>query len=128
MKHFLPIAIALVLSACTKPAETLDQRIDRLGKNVRCPVCRGVSIAESPSDMAKQMLEEIRAQVQRGKSDKDILNFFEERYGEWVLLEPKPVGANLIIWILPSLVVVGGAAGIIAWAKREQRRAKGGSP
>ena len=120
MKNFLPILAAVFLIACMKSPETIEQRVDRLGKNVRCPVCRGVSIAESPSEMAKQMLEEIRSKVQEGKSDAEILKFFEDRYGEWVLLNPKPEGSNLIMWIFPGVVVVGGAAGIVLWAKRKE--------
>ena len=63
-------------------------------------------------------ITELKNQVAQGKSDEEILNFFEERYGEWVLLKPKPHGMNLAVWILPLLAIVGGAAFIISWVKK----------
>ena len=95
-------------------------RIARLGHMIRCPVCRGVPIADSPSEIAGEMMQIVRQQVAAGKGDAEILKYFEDRYGEWALLEPKAEGMNLAIWILPGLVFVGGGVGIVLRLKKQR--------
>ncbi len=114
MKRFLVwgILTAALLSACAKPSTDPQERARRLGARIRCPVCRGVSIADSPSSLAAEMMEVVRQQIASGKSDEEILKFFEERYGEWILLKPKAEGMNLVVWVLPAVVLIGGASGI----------------
>ncbi len=75
-----------LLGACHHEPEQAEARVARLGGQIRCPVCRGVAIADSPSALANQMMEIVRQQVIDGKSDAEILKYFEERYGEWALL------------------------------------------
>lgn len=112
--------IFIVIWSCSKGPEDPETRADRLGSQLRCPVCRGVPISESPSTLAIEMMTLVRTQVQEGKSDEEILKYFETRYGEWVLLEPKPEGMNLMVWILPILVFLGGGAFIFVVAKRRK--------
>lgn len=64
----------------------------------------------------------VRQQIAAGKSDNEVLKYFEERYGEWALLEPKAQGMNLMIWILPALVVLGGGVGIVVGANRMKKK------
>ncbi|MDO8461971.1 MAG: cytochrome c-type biogenesis protein CcmH [Deltaproteobacteria bacterium] len=99
-------------AASLSPGE--EERAQKLGHQLRCPVCRGVAIAESPAELANKMMASVREQIVEGKSDQEILYYFEERYGEWALLQPKAEGINLAIWILPALFVIGGA-GIILY-------------
>ncbi|MBI4411479.1 MAG: cytochrome c-type biogenesis protein CcmH [Deltaproteobacteria bacterium] len=121
MKFFLTwTAFLFVLSCAGSSTESPEDRIQRLGGELRCPVCRGVPISESPATLANEMMDILKNQVAEGKSDEEILNFFEERYGEWVLLQPKPQGMNLAVWILPALALVGGAVFIILRIKRER--------
>ncbi|MBI2340800.1 MAG: cytochrome c-type biogenesis protein CcmH [Deltaproteobacteria bacterium] len=116
--HFLILAGLFFFLACAPAKETTEDRIQRLGGELRCPVCRGVPISESPAALAKEMMDTLKEQAEKGKSDEEILKFFEERYGEWVLLKPKPEGMNLMVWILPALALVGGAVFIITWVKK----------
>ena len=110
----------IFFTACGKPAEDADARVQRLGRQLRCPVCRGVPISESPATLALEMMDLLRVEGAQGKTDEEILKFFEERYGEWVLLDPKPEGMNLAVWVLPLLVLVGGAGFIVRKVKRER--------
>ena len=121
MKTFFLMFLFLMV-ACGPATPDPESRIKNLGQQVRCPVCRGVSIADSPSGLAVQMMGIVRQQVQEGKSDAEILKYFEERYGEWALLKPKPEGLNLLIWILPGLVVVGGSAFILTRLRRQAQK------
>ncbi len=106
--------------ACSKPSTDPHERVKYLGSQIRCPVCRGVPVSESPSTLANEMMEVIREQVAAGKSDEEILKYFEERYGEWALLKPKPEGMNLSLWVLPVLMLVGG--GIVLLLQLRKRR------
>ncbi|MBI2982321.1 MAG: cytochrome c-type biogenesis protein CcmH [Deltaproteobacteria bacterium] len=121
---FILVTFLLVWTACAQSPLTPEERAERIGKQLRCPVCRGVPIAESPSTLAVEMMTVVRAQVQAGKSDEEILKYFEERYGEWVLLEPKPEGMNLAIWLLPLLVFLGGGVFIVVAANKKKKEEK----
>jgi cytochrome c-type biogenesis protein CcmH len=93
-------------SAPLEPA--LEARVQKLGKELRCAVCQGLSIADSPSSMARAQLDTVRSLVAEGKTDEEVVAYFVARYGEWVLLEPKREGFNWLVWAGPVLLVIGG--------------------
>jgi cytochrome c-type biogenesis protein CcmH len=85
-----------------------EARVLKLGKRLRCAVCQGVAISDSPASMARAQLDKVRELVSDGKSDQEILDFFVERYGEWVLLEPTKGGLNALLWLGPlALLGIG---------------------
>jgi cytochrome c-type biogenesis protein CcmH len=87
----------------------LEARVQALGKQLRCAVCQGVSIADSPASMARAQLDTVRALVSEGKTDQEVKDYFVARYGEWALLEPTAKGFNWLVWLGPvALVAVGG--------------------
>ncbi len=87
----------------------LEQRVRAIGNELRCPVCGGSALTESPSDFARSMLSEVRAQVKAGQSDAQIFSYFSGKYGNTVLLKPPFQGLNLLVWLLPLLVLLFGA-------------------
>jgi cytochrome c-type biogenesis protein CcmH len=93
------------------PAEQVQNLSYQIGVKLRCPVCQGLSVADSTSIAAIQMQNRIRELVAAGYSEDQIEAYFVERYGEWVLLEP-PFRNNLLIWLGPGLGVGLG----LAWA------------
>ena len=100
-------------------APALETRVQRLGKELRCAVCQGLSVADSPSSMARAQLDKIRELVSANKTDQEVRDYFVARYGEWVLLQPKAEGVNLLVWLGPVALLVGGAFVI----SRQVRRA-----
>jgi len=96
-----------------------EERAVRVGKQIRCAVCQGMSAADSPAEMAHAMMSRVRELVVQGKTDEEILDHFAERYGEWVLLEPKPKN-NPMLWLMPGIALLGGFA-LIAYAVRSRR-------
>ncbi|SFB62701.1 cytochrome c-type biogenesis protein CcmH [Amycolatopsis marina] len=103
----LAVAVVGLLTAGSGPAD----RAYELEQRLRCPVCKSVSIAESPSETAQIMRIAVAEQVAAGRSDQEIIGYFRARYGDWVLLDPPASGATLILWVLPvAAVVVGGIA------------------
>lgn len=90
--------------------DALLRRTHDVGALLRCPVCQGMSVADSPAEMAVNMKEQVRDLLARGYTEEQILAYFELSYGEFVLLEPKFDGMNATVWLLPVIgLLIGGA-------------------
>ncbi|GHO89591.1 cytochrome c-type biogenesis protein [Dictyobacter formicarum] len=89
--------------------QTVDQRVHDIASQLRCPVCQGESVADAPSGLALEMRGIIRQQVQAGKSNQEIIQYFANRYGEgnivWV---PQWQGFTLLAWIVPIVLLLAG--------------------
>ena len=125
----LPLALSLsiaTLSGAYAPQQAgspplepaLEARVQKLGKQLRCATCQGLSIADSPASMARAQLDKVREMVSAGKTDEEIRAYFVARYGEWILLSPKPVGFNWLVWLGPALLLIFGFAVIIRQIRR----------
>ena len=77
-------------------------------KNLRCLVCQGQSIADSNSDFAQTIKLVVKDQISNGKKKKEIYDFLVEKYGEWIVYEPRINKNNFFLWFLPYLVLVLG--------------------
>jgi cytochrome c-type biogenesis protein CcmH len=110
----LAFTVVTLLTA-TRPA---PDRVQELSERLRCPVCKSVSIAESPSETAVAMRQAVADQVAAGRTDEEIVDFFRARYGDWVLLDPPAQGTTLLLWLAPLAVAVGGGALVWARARR----------
>ncbi len=95
-----------------------EARVQLVGKQLRCAVCQGVSIADSPASMARAQLDKVRELVSAGKTDQEIYDYFVERYGEWALMEPKKSGVTLGLWLAPVLMLVLGILLIVSSTKK----------
>ncbi len=111
--------------AATDPG--LEDRVRAIASELRCVVCQNLSVADSPSELAKEMRNLVRELVQQGKSREEIDAYFVSRYGEFVLLSPPKRGFNLLVWGLPFLAIVVGAGVVYLVARRwtEQAPAQG---
>jgi cytochrome c-type biogenesis protein CcmH len=96
----------------------LDARASAVARQLRCPVCQGLSIQDSPSELAQQMRDLVKEQLREGKSPEQVTAYFVGRYGEWILLEPKASGFNVLVYALPILLVVGGGVVIVVVVRR----------
>ncbi len=95
-----------------------EARVMRLGKQLRCAVCQGVSIADSPASMARAQLDKVRELVSENKTDDEIYAYFIERYGEWVLLQPTTGGLNAVLWLGPLALLGIGLIVIVMQSKK----------
>ena len=109
---------AALVAALAPHALGVDARAVRLESELRCPVCQGVSIADSPAQSAQEMRALVRQQVAQGDSDGQVLAFFVARYGQWILLTPSSSGLELGLWLAPGAIVVGGALLLVALRTR----------
>ncbi len=92
----------------------LDEATQALAKIMRCPVCQALSVADSPSKSALAMKGEIRQLLAVGYTEEQTLEYFERAYGEFIRLEPKAEGFNLVVWAAPLGVLILGAVLVVA--------------
>jgi len=122
------LALAAPPSLLAASSHEVEARTREIAAELRCVVCQSLSVADSPSDMARQMRELVREQVEQGKDRQQVLDYFASRYGEFVLLSPEKRGFNLLVWGLPFVGLAAGAFGVYAAARRWTRRASGAEP
>src|SRR5256712_9524074 len=90
------------------PQGTLDQRVHDVASQLKCLVCQGESVADSPATLSQQMRGVIRQQLQSGKSEQEVIQYFVSRYGDRILLSPPWQGLTLLTWLVPIALMVGG--------------------
>jgi cytochrome c-type biogenesis protein CcmH len=111
MVCFLPIAVGATTA-------DLEAQVRAIAWQLRCPVCQGLSVGDSPSELANEMRALVREQLQQGKTSAEVLDYFVQRYGEWILLAPPKHGFNLVIWVLPFVLLPIGAVAVYVGARR----------
>jgi cytochrome c-type biogenesis protein CcmH len=92
----------------------VTRRARSISEGLRCPVCQGLSAADSQAESAIAMRTRAEDLVAAGYSDAQINAYFVKNYGEWVLLEPPRAGRHWFIWLGP-LVLLGLGALVVAW-------------
>ncbi len=110
-----PASLAMQVTAVT-PAprdSALERRTSEVASLLRCPVCQGLSVEDSPSELAQELRDVVRDQLAAGKSGDDVKAYFVARYGEWILLRPKPSGFNRLLYLLPFAALAAGAVAVV---------------
>jgi cytochrome c-type biogenesis protein CcmH len=92
-------------------------RVESIGSRIKCPVCQGESIADSPASMAVDMMALVEERVAAGASNDEIVSELLGSFTGAVLLDPPASGSTLLLWVAPLIALLMGI-GIIAWWKR----------
>ena len=103
--------VVTIAAGCIAQQEisTLERRAQELNKAIMCPVCPGESIDQSQNDLAASMRNIVFEQLEQGWSEGQVKQFFVDRYGPSVLMEPPRAGFSLVVWVLPPVGVVAAA-------------------
>lgn len=98
----------------------LESRAREISKGLRCMICRNESIDESDAALARDLRLLVRERIVNGESDEEVVAFVVERYGEYVLLNPRRDGINLVLWAAAPILLLAGlvAAGIFLVRRR----------
>lgn len=105
------VAIALAVGWSLRPQpETPEMRVDRITAELRCVVCQGLSVKDSPAESARQMRDLVIQRVAEGKTDAQIRDEFRASFGDWVVLSPPLLSWSGLIWLVPLIVLVIGSA------------------
>ena len=123
----LVLVVALAVGGRGDGNGTEAERVASISREVRCPTCAGLSVAESDAKAAQAVRDEIRERVHRGESDGEIRAYLAGRYGRDILLKPKASGVDALVWALPAAAAVCGVAGL-AFAFARWRRRSGVVP
>ena len=86
--------------------KVLEDRAQRLFKELRCMVCQNQSLSDSDAGLAVDLRSLIREKVTGGSSNLEIKNFLVERYGDYILLKPQFSAVNLVLWMAPVLFLI----------------------
>ena len=112
---FIALAVLAIVGAVwsfvflqNPPQPSLDQRVHDVASQLRCPVCQGESVADSPSQLSQQMRGVIRQQLQSGKSEQEVIQYFRTSYGDQIVWSPPWQGFTLLAWLVPIGLLLAG--------------------
>jgi cytochrome c-type biogenesis protein CcmH len=119
MTRAFVLCVALLVSLAAMAIDTgvafedpeMQARYENIISEVRCLVCQNQNIKDSNVFLASDLRREIRRMMTEGMTDAEIADFLVERYGDFVLYNPRKSGRTLILWITPALLL--GVGGII---------------
>lgn len=109
------MAATLLLGALHAQAGDLDERVDRLARELRCVVCQGQSVAESNAQLAVDMKAHLREGLAAGRSEDELRDELVQRYGEQVLLRPAVNAGTAALWWGPLALL--GLGGFVYWRR-----------
>jgi len=116
---FLLALAAMPVFATQVTEDPLERQVLDIAKDLRCTVCQNQPVSESNADLAHDMRAIIREQLQAGKSRDEIVKYFVDRYGDYVLMNPPKRGSGAIVWAGPlALIIVVGASGFVFLRRR----------
>lgn len=125
----LAIAIAALVPAITGAREAaplaenpvLEQRLMNVAKEMRCLVCQNQTLADSSAELAADLRDEIRVQMEHGASDREVVEYLVARYGDFVLYRPPFKAKTLLLWTGPALLLLLGV-GLLSRNLAQRRR------
>ena len=116
------LGLAAVLAMRPGVEPTTTERTDALARELRCPDCQGLSVADSPTRSAQEIRRQIDEMVSGGATAEEVRGHFVARYGEWILLAP----SSVLYWLAPLAVLFAGllALGLLLIRSRRARVAR----
>ncbi|MFZ5502447.1 MAG: cytochrome c-type biogenesis protein [Pseudomonadota bacterium] len=99
----------------------LEKRMLGLAEKLRCLVCQNESLASSRSDLAQDLRRELREQLSTGKNDEQIIDYLVDRYGDFVLYDPRLKTKTFLLWFGPFLLMGIGVVFLVLQLKKRKR-------
>jgi cytochrome c-type biogenesis protein CcmH len=128
MKHIVLLTlIGLCLAGAIGAKEAqpnedpkIEQRMKALTEQLRCLVCQNETLADSRADLAEDLRRQIREQMNAGKSDREIIAFLTDRYGDFVLYNPPVKMTTYLLWFGPFILLIAGTGVLYRYLKRRR--------
>jgi cytochrome c-type biogenesis protein CcmH len=108
-------------------SEAARARYQAMIAELRCLVCQNQTIAESNAPLAQDLRREVYQMIQTGRSDRDIIDFMVQRYGDFVLYRPPLNAVTLALWAGPAVLALLGFAFLLRVLARRRREARDAS-
>jgi cytochrome c-type biogenesis protein CcmH len=99
----------------------IEQRMKNLTEQLRCLVCQNETLADSHADLAEDLRKQVREQMKAGKSDKEIIAYLTDRYGDFVLYKPPVKTTTYLLWFGPFVLLGGGTVVLYRYLSRRRR-------
>lgn len=99
----------------------LEKRMMTVAAELRCLVCQNQTIADSHADLAVDLRKQISEMLERGQSERQILDYMTERYGDFVLYRPPFQATTVLLWLGPAALLVLALGALIVVLRRRQR-------
>jgi cytochrome c-type biogenesis protein CcmH/NrfF len=113
------LVVALAVGATrTREPDTLQDRVTAIAKTVKCPTCRGESVADSNAPISKEIRRDIAARLEQGQSPGEIRAAYVTQWGDEILLTPSGRGVSGLVWAIPVVAVVLAGAGLVVVFRR----------
>ena len=109
----------LAVSVASADEAALDKRVMDLAAELRCLVCQNQSLAESNAGLAVDLRNQIRAQLARGASEREVVDFMVARYGDFVLYRPPLKASTFLLWFGPFVLLIAGICVLILRIRRQ---------
>ncbi|MDP2825679.1 MAG: cytochrome c-type biogenesis protein CcmH [Sulfuritalea sp.] len=114
--------VAMAKEAAPMAADLeVEKRMVAISEELRCLVCQNESLSGSHAELAQDLRREIRKMIADGKSDKEILDFMVDRYGDFVRYRPPMKPTTWLLWGGPFLLLAGGVAALITFLRRRAK-------
>ena len=110
MKIFKYLIIILLLFSFNFSYAQIENTHTKITKNLRCLICQGQSVYDSDSEFANSMKILVEKKLNQGLSDKQIYEYLQIKYGDWILYDPGISKNTYILWLLPLLIFLFGGA------------------
>lgn len=104
----------------------LEARVQKLSEELRCLVCQNQNLADSHAELAADLKNQVRDMLKRGQSEKEVIDFMVQRYGDFVLYRPPVKSTTWLLWGGPFGLFAGGLG--ILFVKLNRRRKDAGTP
>ena len=102
-----------------------EQRFRQLLVQLRCPKCQNQAIADSDAPIARDMRQQVAELIRAGRSDEEIVDYFVQRYGDFVSYQPPLTAQTMILWLAPLMAMTGGLLLVLFQIRRARRIARG---
>jgi cytochrome c-type biogenesis protein CcmH len=116
------IALAVVAMRGDGANQSEAQQVRQIAAGLHCPVCKDLSVADSPAPLAQQMREQIAQKLRAGETPDQIRAEFVAAYGDSVLMSPPKRGLSAAVYVLPAIVIAAGLVVAMTLVRRWVRR------
>jgi cytochrome c-type biogenesis protein CcmH len=98
----------------------LEKRVVALAEELRCLVCQNQTLADSHAALAIDLKNRIRELLREGRTEREVLDFMVQRYGDFVLYRPPLRATTALLWAGPFILLALGVAGLIVWLRKRK--------
>ena len=99
---FLSLFLTLFIN---KANASIENDVKKITSKLRCMTCQNQTIYDSDADFSLNIKKVIKKKLLNNESEKEIINFLIERYGEYIVFKPQMNKKNIFLWYFPFVIL-----------------------